>query len=228
LEQLAPHLLEATEGAAHSHTNPTRQQGASLARRVSVADGAFSLLDWQTVFGNDHPVEVEVGFGKGLFLIRAATACPEVNFLGVEISCKYQLLTATRLAQHGLANVRLAKADARTLLRERVADASVQAVHVYFPDPWWKQRHRRRRVFTAEFVAECVRVLRPGGFLHVATDVEEYFGVISAMLREQTRLRPLPPPAATEPAHDLDYLTHFERKFRKEGRPVYRASYERL
>jgi tRNA (guanine-N7-)-methyltransferase len=201
LEQLAPYLLE------HSDTP--------------------SPIDCQAVFGNDHPVEVEVGFGKGLFLARAATVCPEVNYLGVEISRKYLLLTATRLAQQGLTNVRLAKDDARTFLRDRVASGSVQAVHVYFPDPWWKQRHRRRRVFTAEFVAECVRVLRPGGLLHVATDVEEYFGVITAMLKELPELRPMPPPTATEPAHDLDYLTHFERKFRKEGRAVYRASYER-
>ena len=222
LVQLAPHLLELpSPGAMLSRPPDDYGSDASPSRAAK----ACHPLDSQAVFGNDHPVEVEIGFGKGLFLLHAAIACPEVNFLGVEISRKYQLLTATRLTRHGVTNVRLVKDDARTLLRDRVAGASVQAVHVYFPDPWWKQRHRRRRVFTAEFAAECARVLRPGGRLHLATDVEEYFAVITALLREQTGLRPLPPPPAHEPAHDLDYLTHFERKFRKEGRTVFRAVY---
>jgi tRNA (guanine-N7-)-methyltransferase len=184
-------------------------------------------LDWPAVFGNDHPVEIEVGFGKGLFLLNASQACPGVNFLGVEIVRKYQLFTATRLAKRGLRNVRLVKADARLFLRDYVPAASVQAVHVYFPDPWWKKRHLKRRLFTVEFAAQCARVLRAGGRLHVVTDVEEYFGVITALLAGQAGLTALPPPGQRVPEHDLDYLTNFERKFRKEGRPVFRGTYER-
>lgn len=184
-------------------------------------------LEWGTVFGNDHPVELEVGFGKGLFLLTAAQACPGVNFLGIEVLRKYQLFTATRLAKRGLSNVRLVKADARPFLRDYVAPGSVRAVHIYFPDPWWKKRHLKRRVFTAEFAAQCARILGPGGRLYVVTDVEEYFHIITELVAGQAALRPLPPPDPTEPAHDLDYLTNFERKFRKEGRSIYRAVYER-
>ncbi len=184
-------------------------------------------LDWAAVFGNDHPVEIEVGFGKGLFLVNAGRAVPGVNFLGIEIVRKYQLLAATRLAKRGLRNVRLIKADARQLLKDCVAAGSVQAVHVYFPDPWWKKRHWKRRVFTADFAAQCARVLRPGGRLHVVTDVADYFAVMQELLAQETSLVPLPLPPLNEPAHDLDYLTNFERKFRKEGRPIYRGLYER-
>jgi len=184
-------------------------------------------LDWRAVFGNEHPVEVEIGFGKGLFLVTAAQACPGVNFLGIEVVRKYQLFTATRVAKRDLANVRLAKADARAFLRDCVAPASVQAVHVYFPDPWWKKRHHKRRVFTPEFVVQCERILVPGGHLYAVTDVAEYFQIITELLAGHTRLRPLPPPELQAPRHDLDYLTNFERKFRKEGRPIYRAVYER-
>jgi tRNA (guanine-N7-)-methyltransferase len=184
-------------------------------------------LDWKAVFGNLQPVEIEVGFGKGLFLLTAAQACPAVNFLGIEVLRKYQLFTATRLAKRGLRNVRLVKADARSLLRDCVGTGSVQAVHVYFPDPWWKKRHLKRRVFTPEFVAQCVRVLRPGGHLFVVTDVEDYFRLITELLAAQLALRPAPPPPVQEPSHDLDYLTNFERKFRKEGRPVYRGRWEK-
>jgi tRNA (guanine-N7-)-methyltransferase len=202
LEQLAPYLLEVPD--------PPRP------------------LDWSAAFGNEHPVEIEVGCGKGLFLLTASQARPVVNFLGVEIVRKYQLFTATRLAKRGLHNGRVAHADARLFLRDCVAAGSVQAVHVYFPDPWWKKRHLKRRLFTSEFAAECARVLKPGGHLYVVTDVEEYFGVITDLLAGQNALRRLPPPELKEPAHDMDYLTNFERKFRKEGRPIHRAIYERL
>jgi tRNA (guanine-N7-)-methyltransferase len=205
LEQLRPYLLEVP----------------------AAPDAGPAVLDWRAVFGNDHPVEVEVGFGKGLFLLGAAQACPGVNFLGVEIVRKYQLFTATRLAKRGLGNVRVACADARTFLRDRVAAGSVRAVHVYFPDPWWKKRHHKRRVFTPEFVAECARVLAPGGQLLAVTDVEEYSRVIADLLAGHPTLEALPPPAPHEPAHDLDYLTNFERKFRKQARPICRLRYAR-
>ena len=183
-------------------------------------------FDVRTVFGNDNPLEIEVGFGKGLFLLTAATAHPEVNYLGIEVLRKYQLLAATRLARQELTNVRLAKADARQFLRAAVADGSVQAVHVYFPDPWWKTRHHKRRVFTEEFAAQCERVLRPGGILSLATDVEAYFQVMTELLAPRTAFRLLSPPPEKPPEHDLDYLTNFERKFRKEGRAIYRAQYQ--
>jgi tRNA (guanine-N7-)-methyltransferase len=183
---------------------------------------------WRELFGNDRPVEIEVGFGKGLFLATAGAARPDTNFFGVEIVRKYQLYAATRLARRGLTNVRVACADGRAVLRERIAPRSVEALHVYFPDPWWKTRHRKRRVFTPEFAHTVGIVLRPGGRLFIATDVEAYHGVMTQIVRDLgPAYRELPPPAPTDPAHDLDYLTNFERKFRKEGRPIYRSAYER-
>ncbi|HEX3147366.1 MAG TPA: tRNA (guanosine(46)-N7)-methyltransferase TrmB [Gemmataceae bacterium] len=183
---------------------------------------------WRDLFGNDNPVEIEVGFGKGLFLTTAGAAQPGTNFLGIEIMRKYQYYAATRLLLRQLTNVRVACADGRAVLRDQVAPQSVDAVHVYFPDPWWKARHRKRRVFTPEFAHIAGRVLHSGGRLLIATDVEAYFGIMTQIVRDLgSAYRELPPPAATEPRHDMDYLTNFERKFRKEGRPIYRAAYER-
>lgn len=184
-------------------------------------------LDWLKVFGNDRPVEIEVGFGKGWFIVGAGTACPDVNFLGIEIVRKFQLYVAGRLARRVLRNVRVALADARLFLRDHVPADSVQAVHTYFPDPWWKTKHHKRRLYTAEFVAQCQRVLRPGGLLHVVTDVADYFTVIAELLAAQPELESQPVPELTQPAHDLDYLTNFERKYRKEGRPIHRGRYRR-
>jgi tRNA (guanine-N7-)-methyltransferase len=190
-------------------------------------EGQLTVLDWPAVFGNANPVEIEVGFGKGLFLVTAAHSRPDINFFGIEIARKYQLFAATRMARRGLRNVRLAKADARQFLRDFVPDASAQAVHVYFPDPWWKKRHLKRRVFTGGFAQQCERVLLPGGRLYVVTDVQAYYEIITELVTEHTRLQLVAPPAPSAAAHDLDYLTNFERKFRKEGRAIYRATYER-
>ncbi len=184
-------------------------------------------INWRLVFGNDHPVELEVGFGKGLFLLNACKACPEVNFLGIEILRKYQLYAAARFAKRGFKNVRLVKGDAREFLRDCVADESFRAIHVYFPDPWWKKRHLKRRLFTVDFAVQCERTLQIGGRLYVISDVGDYFAVIKELLQQHTQLKLLPPPDPKEPAHDLDYLTNFERKFRKEGRAIYRDVFER-
>lgn len=182
-------------------------------------------LAWSTVFGNDHPVEIEVGFGKGLFLVTAGLGRSDTNFLGLEIDRKYVMYTANRLAKRNLTNVRVSCTDARLFLRDRVRAESVQAMHVFFPDPWWKQKHRKRRLFTEEFAAQCARVLRADGILHLVTDVEDYFDEILALVARQGKLTVLPAPSPTDPAHDLDYLTNFERKYRKEGRPIYRANF---
>jgi tRNA (guanine-N7-)-methyltransferase len=184
-------------------------------------------LDVQALFGNRQPLVAEIGFGKGLFLITAAQAAPELNFLGVEILRKYQLFTAARLAKRRLRNVRLVKADARDLLRDFVASGSVRALHVYFPDPWWKRRHAKRRLFTDMFVEQCERVLEPGGRLHLATDVADYFQFISNLISAHPCLMALPAPEIRQASHDLDYRTNFERKFRQQGRPVYQAIWER-
>src|SRR5262249_22457384 len=112
-------------------------------------------------------------------------------------------------------------------LERQVPAGSVRSVHVYFPDPWWKRRHKKRRVFTDSLVAAVVRCLQPDGGLHVATDVEEYFDVIRSLIRAEPRLAETPPGPVGEPEHDLDYLTSFERKFRIEGRPIFRVGYRR-
>jgi tRNA (guanine-N7-)-methyltransferase len=180
-------------------------------------------FDWSDAFGNHHPTEIEVGFGKGLFLLENAIARKESNFVGIEISRKYQLFTATRIAKRKLANVRLAKADARSFLADHVRAGSVAAIHAYFPDPWWKKRHLKRRLFTPEFVGQCQRVLCPGGSLQIATDVQEYFDMICNLVQSCTTLGP-----ATDgprPESDDRGKTNFERKFRLQDRPIFRCAF---
>ena len=121
------------------------------------------------------PLEVEVGSGKGLFLRTAAEARPEVNFLGIEIARRYAEFAAAALAKRKLTNAVMVHGDALRVFREFLPDASLAAVHVYFPDPWWKKRHKKRRVLQASLLGDIERTLQPGGTLHFWTDVEEYF-----------------------------------------------------
>jgi tRNA (guanine-N7-)-methyltransferase len=188
-------------------------------------DFPAQVLDWTEVFGDARPVELEVGSGKGLFLANAATAWPDRNFLGIELSRKYARKAAERLAKRGLGNVRVVAGDARKFLEAFTPGRSLAAVHIYFPDPWWKKRHRKRRVFCEPFVADVARALRPGGEFFAATDVEEYFGVMREIMEAHPEFVPQPLEAPREPQHELDYLTNFERKYRIEGRPIYRAHY---
>ncbi len=187
--------------------------------------GVDGPLNWPEIFGNDRPVELEVGSGKGLFLQNAATANPGHNFVGVELARKYALKAAERVAKRRLDNVRLLAGDGKLFLNKHVAAESLRAVHVYFPDPWWKARHKKRRVFSESLVVDIERALVPGGDLWVATDVEEYFGVIRDLVATHPRFEPQDWADLKEAEHDLDYLTNFERKYRIEGRPIHRAHY---
>jgi tRNA (guanine-N7-)-methyltransferase len=185
------------------------------------------LFNWSDVFGNDHPVELEVGFGKGTFLVETAQSHPEINYVGIEIDRGLQLYVATRIAKRQLHNVRLLCGDARLVLRDHVPAALLQAVHVYFPDPWWKKRHRKRRVFTAEFAAECERVLQPGGRLHFASDVEEYFGVITQLVAERPAMKRIETPEVEPLVPSVEGVTNFQRKALAQGRSVGRAVFEK-
>jgi tRNA (guanine-N7-)-methyltransferase len=180
-------------------------------------------LEWPTFFGNDSPVELDVGCGRGLFLFNASTSHAETNYLGIELDYKEGRRAARRLWKRKQPNGRVLGGDARIALSKLIRPESVAAVHVYFPDPWWKRKHKRRRLFTDEFVDLACRVLKPGGLLHSWTDVEDYFGVIRALLDNHAAFEALPTPAERSAEHDLDYQTSFERRKRQIGSTIYRG-----
>jgi tRNA (guanine-N7-)-methyltransferase len=180
------------------------------------------------VSGQPASIEIEVGSGKGLFLEHAASSNPDKWYAGIELAVKYAEHTAARLAKRELRNAIVIQGDAKQVFSETLTSASVDAVHVYFPDPWWKKKHRRRRVLSADFLKDIQRVLRVGGRLHFWTDVHEYFESTLERIRELSGLHgPIDVPESA-PRSDLDYRTHFERRVRKNNQPVYRAEFERI
>lgn len=179
------------------------------------------------LFERDAPLEIEVGSGKGLFLQSAAAAEPGHNFLGIEIARKYARYAAAQLAKHSLTNAVVIEGDAERLFGELLPSESLAAVHIYFPDPWWKKRHHKRRVMNERFVRDVSRTLASGGRLHFWSDVRDYFDATLALIAEHTPLAG-PLEVAERPAeHDLDYRTHFERRMRLGGEPVYRAEFRK-
>ncbi|MFM8414170.1 MAG: tRNA (guanosine(46)-N7)-methyltransferase TrmB [Planctomycetota bacterium] len=186
-----------------------------------------SPFDPADVFPSPGPVELEVGSGKGLFLATAASAAPGRNFLGIEIAHGYARLIAGKLAAASLPNARIIQGDAGVLVGSLLPDACLAGMHVYFPDPWWKARHRKRRVLSEPFLLQTGRALATGAVLHVWTDVEEYFLEAMAAARATGLFSEPRVEEEGQPAHDLDYRTHFERRTRLAGMPVWRAALER-
>jgi tRNA (guanine-N7-)-methyltransferase len=194
---------------------------------LTLADIPPAPLNPASLFATEQPLEIEIGSGRGLFLVNAGLTCPGINFLGVEYDYKEARRAARRLQKRDFPNARLLGADARIVMRDFLPTGCAQGMHVYFPDPWWKRRHKKRRIFSADFLVEAARILKPRGLLHAWTDVEEYFGVMTALVAENPEFLPLPPPDERPPLHDMDYHTSFERKKRKLGLPIFRARWER-
>lgn len=195
-----------------------------LSAHLLTLDALPCPCDPAGLFASPAPVELEVGSGKGLFLVTASGRTPDRNFLGVELAVGYARLCAGRLVAAARSNARVIQGDGTFLVRSLLPDACLGGMHVYFPDPWWKARHRKRRVLSPEFLRHAGRVLPAGAILHVWTDVEEYFSesmgfAAETGLFDAARVEEPPPPE-----HDLDYRTHFERRTRLAGAPVWRAA----
>lgn len=171
----------------------------------------------EQLFGRRAPLEIEVGTGKARFLIEAARAHPARDFLGIERSLSYYRVSRDRVEKSGLRNARVLRADARTFVEGCVADRSVSGFHVYFPDPWPKKKQRKRRLLDGVFLEALAAKLEPGGLVRIATDHPGYADEVAPLLQTVPALEqlaweslPAPPP------------THYEIKYREEGREIRR------
>ena len=186
---------------------------------INPRESGLAALDFAALFGNSHPVVLEIGSGKGRFLIASAMEQPEVNFIGIEKSLHYHRVIRERVAKRRLANVRLINFDAFPVLQKMIPDGSVSEIHIYFPDPWPRKREQKRRIIRAEVLLEMRRVLAEGGGGIYVTDHREYFDaaapVIEQFFRAERRV----------PGPDDPPRTNYEAKYRAEGRPIYEVRF---
>jgi tRNA (guanine-N7-)-methyltransferase len=190
--------------------------------------GRSETLDWARFFPTAQPVELDIGCGRGLFLVNSALAHPETNYCGIEIDYREGRRTARRLKKRSMDNARVLGGDAIRALQQLVPQNSVAAVHVYFPDPWWKRKHRRRRIFTDTFLDLVANVLINEGELHSWSDVGEYFQDIRSLVDHHDSFHSLELPELNSPQHDMDYLTSYERKGRRKGSEIHRGRWRFL
>lgn len=184
-----------------------------------------SALDFATIFGNPNPVVLEIGFGMGDSLVEMAAAHPEQNFLGIEVHKPGVGRALMNIAKRELSNIRVMRHDAVEVLREAIADNSLSRVQIYFPDPWHKARHHKRRLIQAPFLQLAHQKLRLGGELHVATDWEHYAEWIRDLLREQPAWHNLGNADGYSPRPEHRPETKFERRGLKLGHGVWDLRY---
>jgi len=184
-------------------------------------------IDFVRIFGRAGPVHIEIGSGKGTFLLNQARAQPGDNFLGIEWARKYYRYAVDRIGRWGLTNVRIIRTDAATFLADFIPDNSVECFHIYFPDPWPKKRHHKRRFICPANLEHLIRCLKTGGQLKIATDHADYFEQINQVLTVGAgrcacpRLEQIDflPTAGAEASEWVG--TNFERKYLKDQRPIY-------
>jgi tRNA (guanine-N7-)-methyltransferase len=179
-------------------------------------------IDFIRLFGRSAPLHIEIGVGRGTFLLNQAKANPKTNFLGIEWANKYYRYSADRIGRWNLTNVRIIRTDAAVFIADFLPDACADCFHIYFPDPWPKKRHHKRRFFNTANAAQLLRCLKPAGSIRVATDHAEYFEQIKSVIAEKA-----------DSLEEIDFLpaigadtgewvgSNFERKYLKESRPIF-------
>ncbi|OGA36980.1 MAG: tRNA (guanosine(46)-N7)-methyltransferase TrmB [Betaproteobacteria bacterium RIFCSPLOWO2_12_FULL_64_23] len=196
-------------------------QRRAVATLLSVYGIAYApgVLDFEQLFGRRAPTILEIGFGMGETTARIAQAHPENNYLGIEVHTPGVGSLLKRIAEDGLANLRLVQHDAVEVLEHMIAPAALAGAHVFFPDPWPKKRHHKRRLIQPGFVALLASRLAPGAYLHAATDWQEYAEQILAVFAAEPALANTAPGFAPRP--DYRPQTKFESRGLKLGHGVW-------
>lgn len=183
------------------------------------------IIDLDSVFGRTAPKILEIGFGMGETTATIATQHPENDYLGIEVHTPGVGSLLKSIGEQNLANVRIVQHDAVEVLRHMIAPETFDGVHVFFPDPWPKKRHHKRRLLQAEFVALLVERMKPGAYLHAATDWQEYAEHILDVFSREPRLVNSAPAYAPRPAYRPQ--TKFETRGLKLGHSVWDIIFRR-
>jgi len=185
------------------------------------------VLDIDATFGREGRRVLEVGFGMGASLLTMAEAAPETNFIGVEVHQPGVGKLLHGMSESGVDNIRIYRHDAVEVLRDCIPGSSLDAVHIYFPDPWHKKRHHKRRLIQHSFVTLVTSKLKPGGVLHLATDWENYAEHIMEVLSSSEHLRNTCGEEQFAPRPAYRPLTKFEQRGERLGHGVWDLVFSR-
>ena len=193
---------------------------ASLAPYLLTPESLTKELDLQAIFPTDQPLEVELGCGSGRFVSTRAEKHPHINYLAVERMKGRAFSTAGKFQKRELSNARLLRLEASYVVNYLLPPSSVDALYVFFPDPWPKRRHHTRRLFNDEFLTSLCRTMKLNGRVYLNTDHEDYFKVIHALFEQHPAFDPIEPVIPSE-----DERTGFEMVFMNQGLDIHRIGY---
>ena len=200
---------------------PSQQRALSTLWPVYGVEPGNDALVPAALFGRDAPLTLEVGFGNGDTLVELAASSPDTDFIGIEVHEPGVGHCLLRLHDAEISNLRLIVHDAVEVLKDHIAPDSVDRINLYFPDPWPKKRHHKRRIVQPAFLDLCARALKSGGALHIATDWENYAEHIDATLGESTQFT-----VSERREHDGDEplqrpVTKFEQRGMRRGHRIW-------
>lgn len=209
---------------AMSHTDQTEHERPVLApsssHGINPRDRGLDPIDPFEEFGNSHPIVLEIGSGKGRFLVNEATEDPDRNYIGIEMALQYFRIVRDRLEKRDLPNARVINYDAKEVVSKMFGDDSVSEIHIYFPDPWPKKKKKKRRFVQDDVLEQLVRILEPEGFGIFVTDHLEYFEDAVPLFEKWFDIE-------TRQVSDTEPRTNYEAKYREEGRPIYEIRFRK-
>jgi tRNA (guanine-N7-)-methyltransferase len=220
-----PMLYDPTEHRIRSFVTRAGRLSTAQARALDELGPQFLLpyarqpFDYAAIFGRTAPVVLEIGFGMGATTAQIAKVMPDKDFIGVEVHTPGVGSLLKLIGEAGLTNLRAIQHDAVEVLRDMVPDASLHGVHIYFPDPWHKARHNKRRLIQPAFVKSLCEKIAPGGYIHLATDWEDYAVQMLEVLSAEPALENTAEGYAPQP--DYRPLTKFENRGLKLGHGVW-------
>ncbi|HDL3903743.1 TPA: tRNA (guanosine(46)-N7)-methyltransferase TrmB, partial [Mannheimia haemolytica] len=170
-------------------------------------------FNFEQIFGNNNPVVLEIGFGMGKSLVEMAEQNPNRNYIGIEVHTPGVGACIAYALEKGVKNLRVICHDATEILRDSIADGTLGGLQLYFPDPWQKAKHHKRRIVQPEFISRVIRKLSPNGFIHFATDWENYAEHMLEVLRQfESELQNTSATNDFIPRPDFRPLTKFEER----------------
>ena len=192
------------------------------------AEDLSSPAEWHTVFGNANPLVLEIGCGTGDFVVKTAEDQPGLNFIAIDYYNKGCYKSCRRIERHGVTNVRVLREEARQFITERIAPASLAAVHINCPDPWPKKRHRKRRLVNRQFVEFLLPYLAPGGDFYFATDFDDYGLDVAGFMPQVPGMTNMLAPDLYLYELEGYHLSRYMEKFMAEGKKIHFVHYRKV
>ena len=194
---------------------------------VAYQEQLKSATDWADIFGNDNPIVLEIGCGMGETTAKIAAQNPNINYIGVEVFTAGVGALLKRIAEYGLTNLRVIQHDAVEIIRDMIAHGTLDGIHIYFPDPWHKARHHKRRLIQPPFVHELALRLKPNAYIHCATDWENYAEQMLEVLSAEVLLHNTSPTQGFIPRPESRPLTKYENRGNRLGHGVWDLMFTR-